>query len=88
MRNYRLALQLFKLYNGTLMNDAWIDLNSQQNFNDRTDTVGIYDCSRLRVGKNCIVNRLSCITNKIKFDWLNLAYDSFKIKCKTTFFDY
>ena len=34
------------------------------------------------------VSPLFEIANKIKFGWLNLAYDSFKIKCKTTFFDY
>ena len=34
MRN-RLAFQLNKLYNTTLQNDDWMDLNHQRNFNER-----------------------------------------------------
>ena len=32
---YRLAIQLFKIYNGSEMNDDWLDMNCQQNFNAR-----------------------------------------------------
>ena len=45
----------------------------------------ITDNSRLRIGKNCIMNKLSCMINKIDFDWLNQSFYSFKIKFKLTF---
>ena len=31
---------------------------------------GISDNSKLRIGRNCIMDRLSCINNKIEYDWL------------------
>ena len=47
MMRYRLAVQLYKVYNAILMNDDWIDLNFQQNFNDRNKLVQINDVSKL-----------------------------------------
>ena len=35
--------------------------------------------------KNCLMNRLNCINNKVNFSWLNKSLDSFKIHCKLTF---
>ena len=67
------------------MNDDWMDMNFQQNFNDRTDRVHITDNSRLRIGKNCIMNRMSCINNKIKFDWLNQSFESYKNQMQNDF---
>ena len=49
MMNYRLALQLYKIQNTTLRNDDWVDLNFQQNFNERNDMFHIIDNSSLRV---------------------------------------
>ena len=34
------------------------------------------------IGKNRIINRLTCINNAIDYDWLNGSFASFKIKCK------
>ena len=84
---YRLSIQLYKLYNAYNQNenDNWIDLNFQQNFNDRNNFVQITDNSRLLIGKNTIVNRFKSLNNLIDYDWLNLSLDTFKLKCKSKF---
>ena len=85
MMKYRMAIQLYKIYNSKTENMDWIDLNFQQNFNDRNLHVRINDVSRLRIGKNTIMNRLNCLNGKIEYSWLNKSIDSFKILCKSTF---
>ena len=82
---YRLAIQLFKLYNGGYESDDWQDLNVQQNFNARCDTFHINDCSKMKVGKNILCNRLTCLNRQVKLDWLNLSLTAFKLKAKNIF---
>ena len=82
---YRQSIQLFKIFNSDDQNDDWVDLNFQQNFNARNDSIQLYDVSRLKVGKNLMINRLSTLNGQIKFDWLNLGLNSFKIKMKELF---
>ena len=82
---YRLAIQLFKIYNGSSMDKDWIDMNIQQNFNARQTNFHITDSSRLKVGKNIISNRMTILNNKINLDWLNLSLTSFKLKIKSQF---
>ena len=82
---YKLAIQLFKIYNGSNFNDDWQDMNSQQNFNGRNEMFHISDCSKLKIGKNIICNRLTVLNGLIKLDWLNLSLTSFKLKVKRTF---
>ena len=67
-----------------LKNDGWLDLNFQQNFNERNNHVQINDLANLIIGKNNIVNRLISINNRIDYGWLNQLFDSFKVKCKLT----
>ena len=78
----KLALQLYKAYNDAKMGETWMRLNFQQMFNMRNDAVMIADVSRMKVGRNILVNRLNTLNGKIKYNWLNLTYDSFKIQCK------
>ena len=85
MMKYRLAIQLFKTYNGAIVNDDWMDLNNQQNFNERFNCVQIFDSSKLKVGKNLIINRMTCINRSIKYDWLNLSLIGYKLKVKELF---
>ena len=47
---YKLAIQLYKIYNGRMENEDWIDLNLQQNFNNRNNHVQISDVSKWRIG--------------------------------------
>ena len=48
---YRLAIQLHKIYNGNEMNNDWLDMNYQQNFNARNLKFKINDFSRIKIGK-------------------------------------
>ena len=82
---YRLAIQLLKIYNGNTMNEDWLDMNVQQNFNARNKMFQINDCSNLRPGKNIISNRLSVLNNMVNPDWLNLSLINFKLKVKELF---
>ena len=82
---YRLSIQLFKIWNGESQNDDWVDMNFQQNFNARVDFIQIIETSKLKIGKNIIMNRLSILSRLIKYDWLNLSLNSFKIKVKDLF---
>ena len=85
MMKYKLAIQLYKIYNSDTMTDNWLDLNFQQNFNGRNNFVKNFDTSRIRIGKNSIANRLNCLNGNIDYDWLNQSLSSFKIKCKLKF---
>ena len=76
------ALELYTAYNGEEMNEDWIDLNQQQNFNGRVQRVQIFDKSRIRVWRNILMNRLLIISDKINYDWLNLTKSSYKINAR------
>ena len=75
-------------YDGEINNDDWIDMHFQQNFNLRTNTVQIVDRSKLKIGKNIMLNRLLILNRQIDFDWLNLSLNSFKMKIKRLFIEY
>ena len=85
LMQYKLSIQLYKVYNGDNMNDDWQDMNVQQNFNARNNLFQISDYSKLKVGKNVLANRLRILNNQIDLDWLNLSLNSFKIKMKNVF---
>ena len=76
------TVQLYKVYNSEEWSEDWVDLNWQQNFNNRNNKLQIIDLSRNRVGKNRLINRLTKTNNNIEFAWLNQSYESYKIKCK------
>ena len=84
---YRLSIQLYKLYNANnqMENVNWMDLNLQQNFNDRNNFVQIFETSKIMIGRNTLVNRFKCLNNTIEYDWLNLSLDTFKVRCKLKF---
>ena len=63
--------------------EDWVNLNFQQNFNEKIENVQIFDTSKLRVFKNILTNRLCILNSKINYKWLNLSLDSFKVKCKS-----
>ena len=82
---YRLAVQLYKIYNGYELNDDWQDMNRQQNFNARCETFQINDYSNIKIGKNILCNRLTVLNRLVKLDWLNLSLTAFKLKVKNVF---
>ena len=83
MSMYKLAIQLFKLYNSENTTPDWIDLNLQQNFNGRSTKFLVSNCAKYKIGSNLLVNRLSALHNTIELSWLNLSLNSYKIKCKS-----
>ena len=82
---YKLALQLHNLYNQENMSDDWLDLFFNQNFNARNNKANFGDTSNHKIGKNLLTNRLPILNNLIKFEWLNLNKEKFKLQCKELF---
>ena len=82
---YKLSLQLFKHYNETRQEETWLNLNFQQNFGQINKFVRIFDNSRIKIGRNNMINRLNMLNDQIEYDWLNLSINSYKLKCKERF---
>ena len=82
---YKHALVLFKLYNNNTVEEEWISLNWQHQFSIRGNVFKVTRNNKLRVGNNIMINRMSILNNKIQLNWLNLSYESFKLKCKELF---
>ena len=79
---YKTSLLLHTLYTKKEPETEWLNLQFQHQFNNRHNKFAVTKTNTLRVGENILVNRLSLTNNKIPLDWLNLNYDTFKIKCK------
>ena len=82
---YKHSLLLHKIWNDPIYSKDWLDLNFQQNFNERRTKVMIFDTSQRKIGKNISSNRLKIINGLIELEWLNLSMNSFKIRCKSLF---
>jgi hypothetical protein len=82
MMIYKHAILLYKVWNDSIYSKQWLALNFQQNFNERVNTVNVFETSNLKVGKNIVANRLKIINGLIRYEWLNLGMNSFKIMCK------
>ena len=82
---YRLAIQLYKIYNGDDYTEDWQDMNRQQNFNARCEVFRITNCSNIKIGRNILCNRLTVLNGQINLNWLNLSLTAFKLKAKMTF---
>ena len=82
---YRHAILLHKVYNDETTNQNRLDLFFNQQFNDRWETVKFFDTKNYKIGNNILSNRFIILNGKIKYDWLNLPFNSFKLKCKELF---
>ena len=82
---YKHALLLHKTYNDTNSNNDWLSLFFNQQFNQREPRVKFFNNSNYKVGNNLLANRFTCLNGKIELNWLNLSYETFKIKCKKEF---
>ena len=82
---YKLALMLFKLYRDKIPSREWLALNDEQTFTSRQTKFHVNSTSNYKVGYNTPTRRLTLINNKIELVWLNLSFDSYKIKCKNLF---
>ena len=79
---YKHALLLFKLTSSQEPSREWIHLNLQQIITRRQKHLKVFNTSNYKVGKNILVNRFECINGMILFEWLNLSFETYKIKCK------
>ena len=82
---YRHAILLHKVYNDETTNQNRLDLFFNQQFNDRWETAKFFDTKNYKIGSNILSNRFIILNGKIKYDWLNLPFNSFKLKCKELF---
>jgi hypothetical protein len=82
---YKHALLLYRIFNDPFQSLNWVSLNFQLLFNSRDQSIRVVDTSKLKIGKNLVVNRIKLINGKIMYAWLNLTYESYKIKCKAVF---
>ena len=79
---YKLAIQLFKLYNTSFPTLEWSHLNQNHFFTSRQTTFMSHKTNTYKVGLNALANRLTTLNGKIHLVWLNLSFQSYKIKCK------
>ena len=65
------------------MSNDLLDLNFQHSFNGRNDKFKVFNNENFKKGKNLLINRLT--GKHDRYSWLNLKFNSYKIKCKTLF---
>ena len=82
---YRHAVTMFKLFNGIICDNEFIELNFQLYDNERNRNLTFTKNQRYDVGKNILLNRFCELNNMIPKDWLSLSLDTYKTKCKTLF---
>ena len=85
---YKNALLLYKTFNVTTCSDEWIHFNLNLINTSRQRTFMISRSNNSRIGMNATCNKFVHLNGKIPLDWLNLSFDSFKIKCKKLFLSF
>ena len=85
IRDYKTALQLYKTIDLQIPHTDWINLNLNAVNTSRQTTFITNKENRFKVGMNAFSNRTWYLNGKIKQDWLNLPFNSYKIKCKRLF---
>ena len=66
--NKQIPTQLYKAFNDANQKDTWTDLNFQQMFGQRMDSIQIHDNSTHKVGRDVLINRLSVLNGHIKYN--------------------
>ena len=82
---YKHAIMMYKLMKCELCEDEFLQLNFQLNHNARLPRMNFLKRQRFDVGKNVLLNRMSCLNNMIEKSWLDLGLNSYKLKCKGLF---
>ena len=82
---YRHCLLLYRVFNNSIPEKDWLDLNFKMICTSRQTKFEITNDSNYRVGNNILSNRLSCVNKKIPLEMLNLTIEAFKIRCKNMF---
>ena len=82
---YKHALLLYKTFNSTIPNREWVSLFFNQTFNSRQTRLKFFSTAKFKISNNILANRFKILNNLIKFDKLNLTYESYKVYCKKLF---
>ena len=82
---YKMALQLYRLYNANDMSLDWNSLNFIQILTTRQTVFIISKTNKTKVGLNTLANRFSILKGHIPLTWLNASLDTFKINCNKLF---
>ena len=85
LMHYKLSLQLQKTINHRIPTTDWLNLNINIRISSRKTKFITRKTNRLKVGMNCLSNRLWLLNDKIEMGWLNLSNNYFKVKCKRLF---
>ena len=85
LAEYKLALQLYRTITHQCPIPDWIGINLHSINAPIQKMFAINRTNKLRLGNNALANRLNSINGKIDLNWLNLSFDSYKIKCKRHF---
>ena len=80
--SYKLALQLYWTFNDQTPRQDWLNINQNIILSSRQSKFSINKPCRLKVGMNALSNCFNFLNIKIDLNWLNISYESFKIKCK------
>ena len=85
MCKYKHALSLYKLFNHQCPETEFVNLNFQLCDNARSTKLIFTKRESFEVGKNILLNRLHKLNNLIEKEWLNLTFNTYKVKCKELF---
>jgi hypothetical protein len=86
--SYKCALLFHKMFNGTEWNNEWLHLNSNVINTSRQTKFMVSRSNNYKCGLNATGNKLVHLNRKIHLDWLNLNFNSYKMKCKEYFLSY
>ena len=86
--NCKCALLLHKMYSGTKWNNEWLHLNFNEINTSRQTKFVISRSNNFKCGLNATCNKFVHLNRKIPLDWLNLNFNSYKVKCKEYFLSF
>ena len=82
MIRYKLSLCLYKLYNVLFNSKEFLRLNENQILTSQQTFFITGRSNNLKIGLNCLSNRLSLLNKTIPLNWLNESLCTYKVKCK------
>ena len=63
----------------------WVSLNFNQILTSRQTTFKTHRDNKQKTGLNALANRMAILNGKIPLAWLNLNFETYKLKCKVNF---
>ena len=82
---YKLSLELYKIYNQTEPTYEWVHFVSQITITGRQTKFEIAKTSNYKIGQNALSNKLACLNKQIELKSLDQSFASFKREMKTKF---